>query len=346
MIGLQLESTNGLRVRASYLPCSNADPSIITHAGSSSPEFGGSVEYLWQTRTSTTTYQDIDIPKATSLNYDPPPLHDGTHYFRRLTINTLNSLSCTATPSNEIIITVGDGSSPSLTVTLTNTSTSNTVTNNTICAGEGIDFDATLSSGSGFEFKLNGTTVQGPSADGTFTINSFDDGDLVLIRVYENANGTGCFSDFNAPIRVNSLTGTNTISSGPETICYLGDPMQISGLSEPTHNLVGGTVLFKWQRRSQGTISWSDISGANAVNYNPLSGQLTSTTEFRRLAIASYNSLECSGNTSPTFVSNTYVVNVVPSFTATLTSSPDPAQICEGDPFTCLLYTSPSPRDS
>ena len=72
-----------------------------------------------------------------------------------------------------------------------------------------IDFDARSSSGNGYEFKLNGTTVQGPSGVGTLTINSFDDGDLVLIRVYENADGTGCFSDFNAPIRVNSLTGTN-----------------------------------------------------------------------------------------------------------------------------------------
>ena len=54
--------------------------------------------------------------------------------------------------------------------------------------------------------------------------------DLVLIRVYENADGTGCFSDFNAPIRVNSLTGTNTISIGPQTICSLGDPEEISNI--------------------------------------------------------------------------------------------------------------------
>ena len=163
--------------------CSNADPSIITTAGNSTPAYGGTVQYLWQTRTSTSTYEDIDIPKATSLNYDPPPLHNGTHYFRRLTINTLNSISCTATPSNEIIITVGDGSAPSLTVTLTNTSTSNTVTNSTICVGDGIDFDASSSGGNGFEFRLNGTAVQGPSGDGTFTINSFDEGDLVLTLI-------------------------------------------------------------------------------------------------------------------------------------------------------------------
>ena len=321
--------------------CSNADPAIITHLGSSSPAWGGSVKYLWQTRTTTSTYEDIGIPQATSLNYDPPPLHDGTHYFRRLTVNTFNSLSCTSTPSNEIIITVGDGSAPTLTVTLTNTSSSNTVTNNTICVGDGIDFDARSSSGNGYEFKLNGTTVQGPSGVGTLTINSFDDGDLVLIRVYENADGTGCFSDFNAPIRVNSLTGTNTISIGPQTICSLGDPEEISNILAPTHNLIGGSVVFKWQKRSQGAILWSDISGANTQNYNPLSGQLTSTTEFRRLAIPNFSTVECVGNTSPTYVSNIHVVNVVPSFTATLTSSPNPAELCDSEPFTFTAAAVP-----
>ena len=324
--------------------CTNADPAIITHLGASSPDNGGSVAYKWQTRTSSpvaSAYIDINVPSATALNYDPPPLPDGTHHFRRLTINTLNSKSCTATPSNEIVITVGDGSAPTLTVTLTNTSTSQTVTNNTVCVGDGIDFDATSSSGNGYEFKLNGAAVQGPSADGTLTINSFSDGDLILIRVYENSDGTGCFSDFNAPIRVNSITGNNTISSGPQTICSLGDPVEITSLSSPTHDLIGGSVVFKWQQRSQGTIVWSDISGANTKNYNPLSGQLTSTTEFRRLAIASFSSVECSGNTSPTFVSNIHVVNVVPSFTATLTSSPNPAELCEGEPFTITAAAVP-----
>ena len=66
---------------------------------------------------------------------------------------------------------------------------------------------------------------------------------------------------------------------------------------------------------------------ANTQNYNPSSGQLTSTTEFRRLAIPNFSTVECVGNTSPTYVSNIHVVNVVPSFTATpLTSSPNPAE--------------------
>ena len=222
--------------------CTNADPAIITHLGSSSPDNGGSITYKWQQRTSSptpTAYTDISIPSATAINYDPPPLADGTHHFRRLTINTLNSKSCTATPSNEITITVGSGSAPTLTVTMTNTSTSNTVTNNTLCVGDGIAFDATGSSGNGYEFKLNGTTVQGPSNDGTFTINSFSDNDLVVVRVFENADGTGCFSDFNTPIRVNSISGNNTISSGPQTICSLGDPVEITSLSTPTHDLIG-----------------------------------------------------------------------------------------------------------
>ena len=161
----------------------------------------------------------------------------------------------------------------------------------------------------------------------------------MLIRVYENADSTDA-GDFNA-IRVNSLTGTNTISIGPQTICSLGDPEEISNILAPTHNLIGGSVVFKWQKRSQGSILWSDISRANTQNYNPLSGQLTSTTEFRRLAIPNFSTVECVGNTSPTYVSNIHVVNVVPSFTATLTSSPNPAELCDSEPFTFTAAAVP-----
>ena len=98
--------------------------------------------------------------------------------------------------------------------------------------------------------------------------------------------------------------------------------------------MIGGTVTFQWQKRSQGTANWSNIPGAVVENYDPPSGQLTSTTEFRRIAFANYNGLICSDNSSPSHTSNIVTVSVVPSYTATLTTLPNPPNLCDGDPVT------------
>ena len=128
------------------------------------------------------------------------------------------------------------------------------------------------------------------------------------------------------------MTGNNRIDDNPQTICFEGDPVAITSVSTPSHNLSGGRINYQWQKREQGTLTWTDIPGGNIESYDPLSGQLTSTTEFRRLAKASFSGLICDGTSSPTQVSNIAVVNVVPSFTATITTNPDPEEICTGEP--------------
>ena len=136
-----------------------ADPTIITEDTSSSALNGGDITYRWQTRTSSpvaTPWEFTNLPAAVNPNYNPPILADGIHHFRRVTFNKLNTVSCTNNVySNVVTITVGSGSAPTLTVTLTNTVTSNQVTSGAVCNGEGIIVDASGSSGNGYEFILN-----------------------------------------------------------------------------------------------------------------------------------------------------------------------------------------------
>ena len=98
----------------------------------------------------------------------------------------MNTVSCTNNVlSNVVTITVGSGSAPSLTVTLTNTVTSNQVTSGAVCDGEGIIVDASGSTGDGYEFILNSVTVQGPSSVSSYTFPAFSNGDTIQVRVFE-----------------------------------------------------------------------------------------------------------------------------------------------------------------
>ena len=108
--------------------CSGADPTIITEDTSSSALNGGDITYRWQTKTSSpvaTSWEFTNLPASVNPDYNPPVLADGIHHFRRVTFNKLNTVSCTNNVySNVVTITVGSGSAPTLTVTLTNTVTS------------------------------------------------------------------------------------------------------------------------------------------------------------------------------------------------------------------------------
>ena len=143
--------------------------------------------------------------------------------------------------------------------------------------------------------------VQGPSSVSSFTFPAFSNGDTIQVRVFENSDGTGCFTDYFQTIRVNSISGNNRINPSDQEICYEGDPTLITSISTPTQMLLVVQFL-SMAKRPQGTANWSNIGGAVVENYDPPSGQLTSTTEFRRIAFANYNGLVCSDNSSPSHI--------------------------------------------
>lgn len=102
-MAVHINEVTGGTIAASSDNCSGADPASFTESVASSGTSGGTLTYQWQSKT-TGVYGDIS--GETSTTYDPPASSETTTY-RRITTNTLNGVSCTAT-SNELVVTISD----------------------------------------------------------------------------------------------------------------------------------------------------------------------------------------------------------------------------------------------
>ena len=211
--------------------CSGADPVPITSTGSISTNYG-SLQYQWQHRTTsptTTAWADIGL-NGDGINYDPPAsLGDGIHHYRRKTYVSYDGAVCESITST-VTLELGSGSAPTMTVTAVNTTDSSVIsptgTSLFICPGDSVDFNAAGSSGNGFEYFLNFSSVQSPTNLSTYTLSSISDNDVFQIRNYENADGTGCFNDEFFTLRINGWTGNNQINITTINVCDGGIQIQ------------------------------------------------------------------------------------------------------------------------
>ena len=119
----------------------------------------------------------------------------------------------------------------------------------------------------------------------------------------------GCSSFANVVLRVNELTGNNTIGNAPDSLC--GEiPSAFTNISTPTALRAGdgATLTFQWQSRPLGGTFNNILSATNPI-YSPTA--VSTSTEYRRLAISQFNSVSCtttsnivtvtvSGGTAPT----------------------------------------------
>ena len=128
-------------------------------------------------------------------------------------------------------------------------------------------------------------------------------------------------------------------------MCY-GETLSanISSTSEAT--LTGdsstASITYKWFYSTDGQATWTDITGLNTSTLATTTlqslGGLVTNTIVKREAYASIGAVEC----DPESILITFIVNqplIVPSITS-------PATTCSTDLNSCLLYTSPRPRDS
>ncbi|AWX45121.1 hypothetical protein HME9304_02131 [Flagellimonas maritima] len=67
--------------------------------------------------------------------------------------------------------------------------------------------------------------------------------------------------------------------SGPQTICYLGNPANISNTSSASGG--GGGYVYQWQDSPGGGTIWNNINGATSTSYNPPGG-FTVSKWYRR----------------------------------------------------------------
>jgi len=114
---------------------------------------------------------------------------------------------------------------------------------------------------------------------------------------------------------------TNNTINADQSICYNNTPSYLNG-SMPGG--ADGNYNYQWQS-STGS-SWSNISGANGITYQP--GALTGSTQFRRIVTTA----ACNG--AQQSISNVVSITVSPRNTNTITSAPT-RTICTG---TTLSY--------
>lgn len=109
----------------------------------------------------------------------------------------------------------------------------------------------------------------------------------------------------------------NTIAAD-QTICYNNTPVLLTG-STPTGG--DGNFIYQWQQSNDNGGSWNMVSGANAINYQPVA--LMVTTQFRRVVTTGL----CTGDQHN--ISNLVTITVTPQNTNTVTSANSVA-ICTG----------------
>ena len=163
---------------------------------------------------------------------------------------------------------------------------------NVVCEGDDIVINAAGSTGAqSYGFTLNGIMQSGtPTSTSSFTFaaGTVNDSDNLSVIAYSGLGGTGCTDTVTLTIRLNSITGTTTLS-GAQTICSGDTPTQISG--SPSTSVLGGAITYQWQSRV-GTAAFVNISGANAPNYTP--PVLTDTTDFIRITTSTVSGSVCS----------------------------------------------------
>lgn len=111
-------------------------------------------------------------------------------------------------------------------------------------------------------------------------------------RVYSaTLNGVSCDAATSPiTITVQEVTGAGTIGAD-QTICTGTIPAAFTSVTNGSGS-AGAAISYKWESSANGT-SWTVINNATSATYTPTAA-LTATTQFRRTAISTLNSVACS----------------------------------------------------
>lgn len=263
--------------------CGN-NPSAFTVT---TPSTGsGTLTYQWQSNTTGCGGTWANISGATLATYDAPAGVLVTTYYRRITISTLNSVSCTAN-SNCITVTANSVTSGAIGA------------NRTVCiGGDPAAFVETApASGTGLTYQWQISTVggSGPWTDiPSATSATYDaPGPISVITYFRRlaiatVNSTSCSAASNfVTVFVNDVAASSI--SGDQTLCGSGNPNAFTVTTPATGN---GTLSYQWQSSTIGCGSgWANILGANSATYD--SPLVTQTTYFRVIVTSTLNSTPC-----------------------------------------------------
>ena len=260
--------SNSLNVTIQDLPTVAIDPDedIICQGGTTviqSTILNGSGFYTYQWQSSpdgqSGTWSIIGAG-GSSANYSVPSGSPSTTYYRLILTDA--GSGCGSSVSNEVPVTIEASPTVSL-----------TVDNSVICIGGSSIISASAVNGSGafsyqWQSSPNGSNSWSNvgSNQNTYTVNGLAAG-TTYYRVIVSDSGSGCAD----PVSENT---TVIVQSGPSvSISADNDSVCVFGPVELTPSVINGSglYLYQWQSSPDGQSgTWSDISGANAVTYSPL----------------------------------------------------------------------------
>ncbi|MGJ8594232.1 MAG: PKD-like domain-containing protein, partial [Aquaticitalea sp.] len=307
--------------------CPGEDPSAFTQDTAST---GLSLSYQWEKSTTSATSGYSNISGASGIAYDDPGPVNQTTWYRRITTSTVNSMMCSASPSNVIEVSVNAFNAGIVggSQTICSSEDPGEFTN-IEDANNGI---GTLS----YQWQLN--TISCNEPDGSWSdITGANDATynppsgLISTTYYRrvaNYSSVNCSKVSNCVvIYVNNVT-SGTI--GNDQIFCDSNPDAFVDIIPSTGS---GTLSYQWQRATTISGSWTNINtnGTDAI-YDAPSG-LSSITYFRRLTVSNLNGVECSA------LSN--IVTVTPS-TVTAGEITGYRTVCYGSDPTEFLVTVPA----
>jgi hypothetical protein len=270
-IDVQSPPTSGT-IAAAQSICTGGDP--VAFSSSSSGTGDGTITYRWEKSVSPFSSWST-ISGATGATYDPPAGLTATTRYRRITISTLDGISCESSPTVPVEVTVV----PDPTVDAP------TFTNSVICAGGSTVASANVSGGTGtlsYQWQYyNGSswvnvsngTPTGASYAGasttTLTITGTTAPGSHQYRLHaSNSLGCGTYGSASS-YTVDEISDGGTVSANPSTVICAGETVDLS--------LTGYNGNIQWQTDASG--SWQNIAGATSSTYTTT--PLPVTTSFR-----------------------------------------------------------------
>jgi hypothetical protein len=253
-------------------------PAAFTSTVAASGQAGGTLEYQWQSSTTSNIAGFIDIPSTNSVTYDAGALTQTT-WFRRLARASCKSDWTDAAVSNVLQVTVTYASAASSTPTLCiNTALLPNITHNTTGA-TGISNDNVagangLPAGVKAQWAANQITISGtPTESGIFTYS------IPLTGGIGSINATGTITVTAAP--------TPTFTTQPGATACVGSDVTYTTESGQTNYVwtVPGTVNVDYSITSGGvgtssntvTLKWL-TAGSKTVTINYTSGACTAAS--------------------------------------------------------------------
>jgi len=288
--------------------CEGQDPAILTSTTDGTGEAGSTIEYRWESNTNLTNPNWTVLTGQDAATYNPPVLSQTTQY-RRITLATLNSLTCESEPTDPVQITVQNPPTPGSIAgdqTICNGADPAEITSTAAGSGDGAISYRWESSVSPFSSWSDISGESGATYNAPVGLTETTRFRRVTIS---NLNGIECESAPTAPVEVTvSTIPTAGIIDSDQQICEGDNPDPFTSTADGNGS---GSIFYIWESSVEPFTDWTEISGANLETYS--APALSVTTRFRRTTVSILNGITCeSAPTDPVEITVLPAIDVDP----------------------------------